>query len=186
MKSFLLFGLTLLGSCSQAHESPQGNNAAEAVVAPNSAAEVTAASNMTSNAALPVHRTPIAEPKEPIDPKSAEAAGQVVQHYGALVEQHRSEEAEKLWSNAEAASQFRSQLAPYPEIHLEIGKPGQPEGAAGSIYVTVPVVFYGKDQSDAPLRVTADVILRRANDVPGSTEVQRHWHIERVDWKKAG
>jgi hypothetical protein len=20
------------------------------------------------------------------------------------------------------------------------------------------------------------------NDVPGSTEAQRHWHIERIDW----
>jgi len=176
MKGFILLGLTLLGSCSQAHEAPQGNNAAEAA----------AASNEAGNAALPVERTPLAEPKGPIDPKSAEAAGQVVQHYGALVEQHRSEEAEKLWSNAAAASEVRSRLAPYPDIHLEIGKPGEPEGAAGSIYVTVPVIFYGNDQSGGPLRVSADIILRRVNDVPGSTEAQRHWHIERVDWKKAG
>jgi hypothetical protein len=27
------------------------------------------------------------------------------------------------------------------------------------------------------------VILRRVNDVPGSTEPQRRWHIERIDWK---
>jgi hypothetical protein len=25
------------------------------------------------------------------------------------------------------------------------------------------------------------VILRRVNDVPGSTEAQRRWHIERID-----
>src|SRR5215212_2867539 len=34
---------------------------------------------------LPNDRTPLAEPKGPIDPKSIEAAGQVVQHYGALI-----------------------------------------------------------------------------------------------------
>jgi hypothetical protein len=28
-------------------------------------------------------------------------------------------------------------------------------------------------------------ILRRVNDVPGSTEAQRHWHIERIDWGSA-
>jgi len=31
----------------------------------------------------------------------------------------------------------------------------------------------------------AAVILRRVNDVPGSTERQRRWHIERIEWKAA-
>jgi hypothetical protein len=176
MKRLGLLSLALLTCCSRPHEPPQANNAAEPSVASNSSPSV----------ALPEDRAPLPEPKGPIDPKSVEAAGQVVQHYGALIEQHRSEEAEKLWGDAKLASEMTSQLAPYPEIHLEIGKPGKAEGAAGSIYVTMPVVFYGKDQTGAPLRVSADVILRRVNDVPGSTEAQRRWHIERVDWKKAG
>jgi len=29
------------------------------------------------------------------------------------------------------------------------------------------------------------VILRRVNDVPGSTEAQRRWHIERIELKAA-
>jgi hypothetical protein len=45
------------------------------------------------------------------------------------------------------------------------------------------VTFYGKDQNSAEFRRNADVVLRRVNDVPGSTEVQRRWHIERVEWK---
>ena len=32
----------------------------------------------------------------------------------------------------------------------------------------------------------ATAVVRRVNDVPGSTEAQRHWHIERIDWKEAG
>ena len=60
---------------------------------------------------------------------------------------------------------------------------GDMEGAAGSSYVTVPAIFYGKEKSSAEYRRDADVILRRVNDVPGSTEAQRRWHIERVEWK---
>jgi hypothetical protein len=42
--------------------------------------------------------------------------------------------------------------------------------------MTMPVVFYGPD-----FRRPANIILRRVNDVPGSTEAQRRWHIERVE-----
>jgi hypothetical protein len=123
--------------------------------------------------------TSLPEPKGPIDPTSVEAAGQVVQHYGALIEQKRFAKAAKLWGNAEAAAAFAKQLR--PGIHLQIGELGESEGAAGSIYTTMPVVFY----SDT-LRRSADIILRRVNDVPGSTEEQRRWHIERIEWKDAG
>jgi hypothetical protein len=124
----------------------------------------------------PDARTPLGPVKPAIDPKSAEAAGQVVQHYGALIEQRRWSEAAKLWSDKAAADAFARQLN-HPETHLQIGKPGDTEGAAGSIYTTVPVVFYGDTFSRK-----ASVILRRVNDVPGSTEAQRRWHIERIDW----
>ena len=133
----------------------------------------------------PDARTPLAEPKGPIDPKSAEAAGQVVQHYGALIEQRRWAGAEKLWGNADSGAQFTLQLKRYREAHLEIGKPGDMEGAAGSIYVTEPVTFYGTDQNGAEFRKSAEVTLRRVNDVSGSTEAQRRWHIERIEWKPA-
>jgi hypothetical protein len=124
----------------------------------------------------PDAKTPLGEPKGGIDPKSVEAAGQVVQHFGALIEQNRLAEAAKLWTKADAATAFTKQLR--PGMHLELGELGQTEGAAGSIYTTVPVVFYG----DA-FRRSADIILRRVNDVPGSTAAQRRWHIERIDWK---
>lgn len=136
-----------------------------------------------TNATPPDDRTPLAEPSGPIDPRSPEAADQVVQSFGALIEQKRWQEAEALWRDGATARAFTSTLRPYPEVHLEIGAPGDPEGAAGSIYVTMPVVFYGKQSSGTDFRRAADVILRRVNDVPGSTEAQRRWHIERIDWK---
>ncbi|HZC37075.1 MAG TPA: hypothetical protein VE221_00200 [Sphingomicrobium sp.] len=126
----------------------------------------------------PDARTPLAEPKGTIDPKSVEAAGQVVQHYGALIEHNRFDEAAKLWGDAQAAAAFAKAL--HPSTHLEIGELGEAEGAAGSIYTTIPVVFYGDT-----FRRPANIILRRVNDVPGSTAEQRRWHIERIEWKTA-
>jgi hypothetical protein len=130
----------------------------------------------------PDARTPLAEPQGAIDPKSVEAAGQVVQHYGALIEQKRWAEANKLWGDDARAKKFAAELAQFAEAHLEIGSPGEPEGAAGSIYLTIPAIFYGDLKNGQPFRRSADVILRRVNDVPGSTEEQRRWHIERIDW----
>ena len=134
----------------------------------------------TANASLPNERTPLPEPRGAIDPKSAEAAGQVVQHYGALIEQGHWTESWKLWNDWGAAKAFDRNWRDVSEVHLEIGKPGNMEGAAGSIYLTVPAVFYGKSNAGAPFRRAADVVLRRVNDVPGSTQAQRRWHIERT------
>lgn len=134
--------------------------------------------------AAPDAGTPLGEPDGPIDPKSVEAAGQVVQSYGALIEQARFAEANALWGNSAQAARFKADLAQLADVHLEIGNLGDPEGAAGSIYVTMPVIFYGDSKDGQPFRRSADVTLRRVNDVPGSTQEQRRWHIERIDWAR--
>jgi hypothetical protein len=131
--------------------------------------------------AAPQEAASLDEPNGAIDTKSPEAAGAVVQSYGALIEQKRWQEANALWSDPSQAAKFQGRLARYGDVHIEIGNPGDLEGAAGSIYVTVPAIFYG-DSNDEPFRRSADVALRRINDVPGSTEAQRRWHIERIDW----
>ena len=84
---------------------------------------------------------------------------------------------------AESAAFFGREIGlMYGHSHLRyceaLDALGGSEGAAGSIYITVPAIFYG-----AKFRRAADVVLRRVNDVPGSTEVQRRWHIERIDLK---
>lgn len=127
-------------------------------------------------AETPSAHRPLAEPRGPIDSKSVEAAGQIVQHYGALIEQQQLGDAAKLWRDAAAANAFAKQLRG-PGVRLEIGELGATEGAAGSIYTTVPVTF-----TDAAGRRPAGIILRRTNDVPGSTAEQRQWHIDRIEW----
>jgi len=137
---------------------------------------------------LPDDRTPLEEPNGAIDPKSAEGAGQVMQLFGGLLEQRKFAEAYLLWSDNGRASgltqaQFAAAYDKYAEIHSEVGKPGNSEGAAGSIYIDVPFRLYGKMTSGAPFNLVGTVTLRRVNDVPGSTEEQRHWHISRSDLK---
>lgn len=165
--------LIILGGCQQ----QAGQNSAPANEAASSPASIAQANEASKREPIE-NRVPLAEPKGPIDPKSTEAAGQVVQHYGALIEQGRFKQAAQYWGAADAASSFASQLQTRGLKHLEIGKLGDLEGAAGSIYVTMPVIFYGSGG-----RSSAEVILRRVNDVPGSTEEQRRWHIERIAWK---
>ena len=47
------------------------------------------------------------------------------------------------------------------------------------------MAFYGQAKKNGKdLRLPADVTLRRVNDVDGSTEAQRRWHIERIELKQ--
>jgi hypothetical protein len=193
MKFQSLFAVSLmaLSSCGpQRQPEPPTNNAAEPVVpAPSAPPGVenntspVAAPEPGSSGGLPDDSAPLVEPKGPIDPKSAEAAGQLVQHYGALIEQGRFGEAEKLWGDAVTAGKTSAEMKTHAENHLQIGKPTDSEGAAGSIYITVPIVLYGKESNGKSFHRSGDVILRRVNDVPGSTAAQRRWHIERIEWR---
>jgi hypothetical protein len=169
--------LVATAGCQQ--QSASTSNTGEEAAAAANVTEPAPIANAAADVTLTDDRTPLAEPKSAIDPKSVEAAGQVVQKYGALIEQNRFDDAAKLWDDAQAAAAFAKALR--PSTHLENGDLGQTEGAAGSIYTTVPVFFYGDT-----FRRSADIILRRVNDVPGSTAAQRRWHIERIEWKDAG
>lgn len=170
----LLVGLLLVAACGpQEHGRPSNIGATNDAVPARRTTQVAAKSE--GNAAAGIRDA---------DSNTAEAAAKIVQDYGALIEQSRWNEARALWSDAKQADAFEAQLGQFADVHLEIGNPGEPEGAAGSIYVTTPVFFYGDDKVGQPLRRSADVTLRRVNDVPGSTEDQRRWHIEQIDFAR--
>ena len=133
---------------------------------------------------LPGEQTPLAE--GPIDPKSGQGAGQVLQLFGGLLEQRKFADAYQLWSDGGRASglseaQFVAAYAKYAELHSQVGAPGLMEGAAGSSYVDIPFRLYGTLKSGGPFNLVGTMTLRRANDVPGSTEQQRRWHIYKCD-----
>lgn len=134
---------------------------------------------------LPDDRTPLAE--GPIAPNSAQGAAQVVQQYAAELEARNYAAAWALWGDGGKASgratadAFARTFDRYDSWHAQVGAPGRMEGAAGSSYVTVPLVIYGRLKTGAEVHEKADVTLRRVNDVPGSTPDQRRWHIERIE-----
>lgn len=135
---------------------------------------------------LPDDRTPVSE--APFTPASPQGAADVVQTYFALIGEKAYDRAFALWSDDGAASgrtqaQFAAGFDDYLQYGAQVGAPGQPEGAAGSSYISVPVQIYGRRKSGEPFHQRGDAQLRRVNDVPGSTPTQRLWRIARLDLK---
>jgi hypothetical protein len=184
----MAIALLALGGCGQQNRAANANDAAPTPSSPPVAPSPPSAPAEPATPAAPAPPKPddrkvLIEPNGPIDPKSIEAAGQVVQHYGALIEQKRWTQSRQYWGDAAAAQAFEKNFRTWRNVHLEIGDLGPAEGAAGSIFTSMPVTFYGDLNNGGTARRPANVVLRRVNDVPGSTEAQRRWHIERIDWK---
>lgn len=122
---------------------------------------------------LPDDRTPVSEAR--FSATSAQGAANVVQTYFALLEGGKAAEAAKLTTHGRSED-----LSAYATYHAQVGAPGRIEGAAGSLYVEVPVVIYGRLKDGGEAHRSGKAILRRVNDVPGSTAEQRRWRIERL------
>lgn len=134
---------------------------------------------------LPVDSKPVEE-EGAIDPKGPQGAAQVVQGYYGLLEERRFDDAQDLWDadsavGAQDDELFARRFRGFSEIHANVGAPGPVEGAAGSLYVVVPVQVYGRIAANGkPWYALRQVTLRRANDVPGSSAADRRWHIESI------
>lgn len=183
MKKPFVLAILFVAACSKEAAPPAANDVAPMPV--NYAAPAIDNESASLNppepgepGGLPDDRTPI--PEGPIDPKSAQGAGQVVQTYFALVEQGKFDEANKYWPSGD-----RPDFKGYKEVHANIGKPGEIEGGAGSLYVEVPVQLYGRLKDGKEFNSLGTLILRRVNDVDGSTEEQRRWHIINADFRNA-
>jgi hypothetical protein len=203
MRNPLLAGLLLLAGCSptpqsgndQESSAPSAGENGAGPIQPGAAIEPPPSSNAAAGTkslppveppapgtagGLPDDRNPVSE--APFAPTSAQGAANLVQTYYALLESGRYRDAWKLWSGAGEASgmsreAFAASFARYAEYHAQIGAPGEIEGAAGSLYVEVPVIVYGRMKSGEAVHMSGPVTLRRVNDVPGSTAEQRKWHI---------
>src|SRR6476646_1127184 len=105
-------------------EAPVANDAQPSVPAPGTGPNAkTPLAPVAPKAPTP---STLIEPNGPIDPKSVEAAGQVVQHYGALIEQGRWTESRPLWTDTEQAKAFELNFRTYADVHIEIGELGEP------------------------------------------------------------
>ena len=129
---------------------------------------------------LPDDRTPLAE--GPIAPESGQDAAQVVQTYFALIGEKKYADAYRLWFDGGKASQmteaqFAASFGAYIQFEAQVGAPGDVEGAAGSSYVEVPVVVYGRLKNGQAVHLSGPFTLRRSNNVPGSSAEDRTWRI---------
>ncbi len=131
---------------------------------------------------------PEAEAPAPIDPESPRGARRVAETYFSFLEQQRSEQAYALWTGMGAGAgmdmdmeRFAGGFDAYSEYQAETGEPGRLEGAAGSLYIDMPVEITGRMAADnSEFRRTGKITLKRSNDVPGATEEQRQWRIYQV------
>lgn len=126
---------------------------------------------------LPDDGTPVSE--VPAAPGGAQEAATVLETYYALIEAGKYDEAWKLrWTKpGDSSAAFVDSFGKYASYHANVGAPSEPQGAAGSLYVEVPVQIYGRLKSGEPFSSAGSVTLRRSNDVPGSTAEQRRWRI---------
>ncbi|MDZ4372885.1 MAG: MliC family protein [Phenylobacterium sp.] len=123
---------------------------------------------------LPDDRTPLDE--RPAAPDSPQAAASVVERYYALLESGRGADAARLRVDGRAED-----LTAFARRHAQIGAPGVPEGAAGSVMVKVPVVLYGRYATGPEYHASGHALLRRVNGVDGASAEQLRWRIEKIE-----
>ena len=119
---------------------------------------------------------------------SPSAAAAVVQRYYAAIDRGDFRTAFALWGNDGADSHqsfadFKRGFAATAKTSVKTGKPANGEGAAGSIYIDVPVTVHATLKDGTHQRFTGHYTLRRANDVPGSTAAERRWHLSSAELK---
>lgn len=112
----------------------------------------------------------------------AAAAAAVVQRYYNAIAARDFADAYGLWSGEGAASgqsreEFAAGFAETEFVDVEVGTPSRPEGAAGSVYVEVPVVVRARTFDGRAQRFEGTYTLRRST-VDGATPGQQAWRID--------
>jgi len=187
MTRFLIISAAALAATAcQVEQAPKNEVANEAT--PSDTPVVPTPTQPAANEAAPApsvavpEPTPSEPPATPDAEKSPGAAVAVLQRYCDGIAHKKYGQAYRLWaSNGEASGmsegEFARAFAKYDAFDCSFGPPGPIEGAAGSAYVDVPVVVTGTLAKGGGFVMRGPISLRRVNDVPGSTQEQRHWHI---------
>lgn len=120
-------------------------------------------------------------------PEAWAARAVLEDYYGAIAERdYRA--AYDLWADEGAASglSFDDFARGYSETaSMEIFTgPTEAEGAAGSLFATVPVRVEAELSDGTAQRFAGSYQLRRINDVPGSSAEARRWHIVSADLRE--
>lgn len=119
---------------------------------------------------------------QPASEKTPAAARGVVEMYYAAIDRGRYATAYRLWSGDGRASGktlrgFAAGFARTLHTRVTTGTPTDGDGAAGSVYITVPVRVDAVLKDGTRQRFAGSYVLKRVNDVDGATLQQRRWHI---------
>jgi hypothetical protein len=139
----------------------------------------TPAKSQPPNANLPSSANLLSETN--VNPSQQEAV-QVIRDYYHAIARRNYKQAYSAWARDGAASQksfqqFKQGFANTKSTAVKVGKPGELNGAAGSSYIEIPVTVTAITKNGTRQRFRGSYVLRRINDVPGSTAKQRRWHL---------
>ncbi|WP_017301152.1 hypothetical protein [Nodosilinea nodulosa] len=164
--------IALLSACNAPQAAPPPS-ASGPVAAPASPAPGTPESTPASTA-----------PKPSGDESSLlqQEAVQVIRNYYSAINRRDYSAAYALWQGDGIASQqtleqFERGFTDTVSVAVDVGDPGPVDGAAGSLYIEIPVTVTAVTGGGTPQRFRGSYVLRRVNDVPGATPEQLQWHL---------
>ena len=127
-----------------------------------------------------------APPDCPAHPATSAAAVEAVRIYYAAIDARDYATAWQLWDgngerSGKSLADFRAGFADTVSSSVSPGTPAEPEGAAGSSYVTVPVTVTARLRDGTRQRFTGRYVLRRSN-----VERSQGWAIYSATLTPAG
>ena len=124
-----------------------------------------------------------------VDPTSGQAAADVVRRYYAAINARDYATAWTQWGDDGRPGQtfkgFEQGFAKTRATRVTIGTLPPAEGAAGSVYQTVPVTVEATTDSGARQRFVGSYVVRRVNGVDGASAAQLRWHLDSATLKPA-
>ncbi|MBB4616251.1 hypothetical protein [Sphingomonas abaci] len=123
------------------------------------------------------------------DPQGGGAAADVVRRYYAALNARDYATAWQSWGDdgrpGQRFADFSKGFAQTRSTRVTIGALPPAEGAAGSVYQSVPVTVEAVLDDGATQRFTGAYVVRRVNGVDGASASQRRWHLDSAKLRPA-
>ena len=120
-------------------------------------------------------------------PSTAQDAVQLIRNYYRWINQKKYEGAFGVWEkredgnavNGQSFEKFENGFSDTATVSVEIGEPGEIEGAAGSNYIEIPVVISATTKSGQAQKFAGTYTMRSSNIAE-----DQGWHIYSAKVKK--
>jgi hypothetical protein len=121
-------------------------------------------------------------------PSTTQDAVQLIRNYYRWINQKKYQGAFNIWekredgnaANGQSFEKFESGFSDTASVSVEIGEPGEIEGAAGSNYIEIPVVISAITKSGKTQKFAGTYTMRSSNMAD-----DRSWYIYSAKVKKA-